>query len=224
MDADANCPRCGKPVTGGGVDGVCASCLFEAVEAEEPDAAAPSGPALTTSALGLLFRYFGDYEIQEELGRGGMGVVFKAEQVSLKRLVALKLLTGGAFASPEHVQRFKTEAKAAAALDHPNIVPIYEIGEHEGQHFFSMQLIQGQSLSARLERGPLKDHEAALLVCKLAKAVDYAHQHGVLHRDIKPGNVLLDAGGQPHLSDFGLARIAESESQLTQSSEVFGTI
>ncbi|MCI0534842.1 MAG: serine/threonine-protein kinase [Verrucomicrobiales bacterium] len=178
--------------------------------------------ALSTAARGLVIRYFGDYEIIEELARGGMGVVFRAEQRSLKRAVALKLLNAGSLASLELVQRFKTEAEAASALDHPNIVRILEIGEHEGQHFFSMELIRGPSLATHLAGGPLEQREAARILIKVAKALHHAHQRGVLHRDVKPSNVLLDANDEPHLADFGIARIAERESELTVTGDVLG--
>jgi WD40 repeat protein/serine/threonine protein kinase len=227
------------------------------------DSAGPL-PAADTARLRLP-QDFGDYELLEEVARGGMGVVFRARQKSLHRVVAVKLILVGQWAGPEHIERFKTEAEAAARLDHPNIVPIYEIGEHDGQHFFSMKLIEGGNLAECMAEGkrgkgagekvgkwesepnepraalppahfptfppaahlaPLNrptPETAARLLAKIARAVHYAHQRRVLHRDLKPTNILIDEQGEPHLTDFGLAKVIERASSLTHTAAVLGT-
>src|SRR5580765_6703191 len=202
------CTKCGVALGDNASEGLCPRCLFQVILTPELDETEPHSPG--DSALGKI-RYFGDYEIVSEIAHGGMGVVFRARQVSLKRDVALKMLLAGLFASRNFVQRFCTEAEAAAKLDHPNIVPIYEIGQHEGQHYFSMKLIDGFSLAKELQGKPWAMKRAAEFMAKVARAVHYAHQRGILHRDIKPGNILLDSKGEPHVTDFGLAKIAESD-------------
>jgi len=165
----------------------------------------------------------GDYELLEEVGRGGQGVVFRARQKSLNRTVALKVISLGQWASTAHLKRFRREAEAAASLDHPSIVPIYEVGERDGSCYFSMKFVEGGQLDEVVRRKPMSIRQAAELITKVARTVHYAHEHGIVHRDIKPGNILLDVKGEPHLTDFGLARLIETESAMTRTMEVLGT-
>lgn len=165
----------------------------------------------------------GGYELIGLLGRGGMGVVYRARQVGLNRIVALKMMLAGAFASAEFQARFRQEAEAAARLDHPNIVPVYEVGAQNGVHFFSMRLIDGKSLAEQLDRFKGDPHAAARVVEAAARAIHYAHQHGILHRDVKPSNILLDGDGQPHIMDFGLAKRVQSNDDLTATGILVGT-
>jgi TolB-like protein/Flp pilus assembly protein TadD len=166
---------------------------------------------------------FGDYELLEEIGRGGQGVVYRAHQKSLNRTVALKLLGLGPWTTETHLKRFRREAEAAASLQHPGIVPIYEVGERDGQCYFSMKFVEGGQLDEVVKGQPLPIRRAVELIVKLARTVHYAHEHGIMHRDIKPGNILLDENGEPHLTDFGLARLVEAESTVTRTLDVLGT-
>lgn len=196
-----------------------------------PSTLAPGEPAGAAPPLGKL-RYFGDFELLEEIARGGMGVVYKALQVSLNRAVALKMILAGQLASSADVQRFRREAEAAANLDHPNIVPIYEVGEHEGQQYFSMKLIEGSNLTQVIPELVHNPRAAVRLLATVARAVHYAHQRGILHRDLKPANILLARNSEdreaigdfePHVTDFGLAKRVEGDKGLTQSGDIVGT-
>ena len=204
-------------------------------------------PLIAAAAIGPRDRSFADYELLEEIARGGMGVVYKARQISLNRIVALKMVLAGRLASPEDVQRFRAEAEAAANLDHAGIVAIYEIGEHLGQHYFTMGYVDGQSLADRLREGPLESRAAATLLKQVCDAVHYAHEHDVVHRDLKPANILLQeqsseaekgvavadaspwkpelpaASPQPRITDFGLAKRSKHDSGLTAPGQIMGT-
>jgi serine/threonine protein kinase len=168
-------------------------------------------------------RYFGDYELLEEIARGGMGVVYKARQVSLNRIVAVKMMRPGLLASEEEIRRFHAEATAAANLQHPNIVSIYEVGERDGLHYFSMEYIAGTSLAQIVQQHPLVPRRAARYVQSVAEAVAYAHAQGTLHRDLKPSNILLDLSDQLHITDFGLAKQIQGGTTLTVTGTVLGT-
>jgi serine/threonine-protein kinase len=161
---------------------------------------------------------FGQYEVRDKIGEGGMGVVYLARQVPLKRMVALKMILAGHHAGAQTVARFTREGKAVARLRHPNVVQVYELGEHEGLPYLSMELMTGGSLQAKLDGRPLDPREAAEIVRTLAAAVEYAHQEGVVHRDLKPANILLDKDGTPKISDFGVAKLLDPESDGRRTS------
>ena len=224
--AQSVCAQCGSRLSGSnGADEICTNCLLHsAVTDDDIDIATAS-----TSADHSIQNdhdapvEFGDYELLEVIGRGSQGVVYRARQKSLNRVVALKLIALGHWATEPHVKRFRREAEAAASLNHPRIVPIYEVGERDGACYFSMGLVEGGQLDATLNHEPMQIGTAVELISKLARTVQYAHDHHILHRDIKPGNILVDADGEPHLTDFGLARLVETDSTMTRTREVLGT-
>jgi serine/threonine protein kinase/Tfp pilus assembly protein PilF len=233
--ANRVCEKCGAKFLDDTAREVCPACLLETglgLLAEESvagvgDPGCHDGvPALDRKKAvrpPKVLGDFGDYELLEEIGRGGQGVVFRARQRSLNRTVALKVIGLGYWATKAHLKRFRREAEAAASLEHSGIVPIYEVGEHEGSCYFSMKFIEGGQLDEVTERKPISARTATELIAKVAGTVHYAHEHGILHRDIKPGNILLDTKGEPHLTDFGFARLVEAESTVTRTLEVMGT-
>ena len=199
-------------------------------ESNKP-ASAPAHDAGTLPDLDFIpwspqenIRYFGDYEIIGEVARGGMGVVYKARQTSLNRFVAVKMILASRLADEAAIWRFHVEAEAAARLQHPNIVGVHEVGEHEGQHYFSMDYVDGKSLSELLSEGPLPTSLAASYTQRLAMAMQYAHDRGVLHRDLKPSNVIIDAEGTPRITDFGLAKIESDVDDFTKTGSILGTV
>ena len=216
--ANRVCSKCGTAVFPDAPQGFCSVCLFRTglgTFADEDGG--------TEHPVAPLQMKFGDYELLEEIGRGGQGVVYRARQKSLNRTVALKIIGLGHWATEAHLKRFRLEAEAAASLDNPCIVPIHEIGERDGSCYFSMKFVEGGQLDQVVARAPISIHRAVELISKLARTVHYAHERGILHRDIKPGNILFDARGEPHLTDFGLARLVETESTVTRTMEVLGT-
>ena len=234
------CPKCAAEIFSDAAEGLCTACLLETglglftgAPAESHDstqgdesaqvdidvAQKKNGARYKASAPASL----GDYELLEEIGCGGQGVVYRARQKSLNRTVALKVVSTGHWTKQPRLKRFRLEAETAASLDDPNIVPIYEIGECDGSCYFSMKLVEGAPLDQLVRRELLPIRRTTELIAKLARAVHYAHLRGILHRDIKPGNILVDAKGEPHLTDFGLARLTETESTVTGTIETLGT-
>ncbi len=199
------CPSCQASLP---LSGICGRCVLTRLDEMEREPV----------------RKLGDYDLLEELDHGGMGVVWRARHRELGRTMALKMIRGGEAAGESEVMRFRTEAEAVARLEHPGIVPVYELGEVDGLPFFTMPLMEGGSLAARLEKGkPLPNRDAAEIMVKVSRAVAHAHSRGVLHRDLKPANILFDAAGGPHVADFGLARLMGSDNGLTKTGAVLGT-
>ncbi len=246
------CGRCGAKISADATRKACPACLLEtglglfddkaeagvdlsAVAAYSAEAAAkagsakvddpgrPASPMPATTRAAAILADLGDYELLEEIGRGGQGVVYRAHQKSLNRTVALKVIGLGPWTTEAHLKRFRREAEAAAHLEHPCIVTIYEVGERDGQCYFSMKLVEGGQLDEVVRDTPMSIRQSAELVAKVARTVHYAHEHGILHRDIKPGNILLDQNGEPHLTDFGLARLLDAQSSVTRTIDVLGT-
>ncbi len=220
---NAVCPECGAPLGAGEAGDFCARCALDAAFGEDAICGgAEAIPQLLHPAEGEP-RIFGDFELIEEIARGGMGVVLKARQRGLGRIVALKMLLPGTIGSEESVRRFRTEAEASARLQHPHIVAIHEVGKCEGQDYFAMDYIAGQDLARRVARAAVTPAQAARYVGLLAEAIHHAHQRGILHRDLKPANVLIDEHDQPFVTDFGIAKLLDSRRNLTATGHVFGT-
>ncbi len=238
MNSPGHCEYCGQELPQRAPGGFCPRCLLDLAAAELELAQSPKskfqspdgdqGPEGGSQESEGRTQRFGNYRLLEKLGEGGMGVVYKARQLDLDRLVAVKLLPFGQFSRDDLVQRFRAEATAAASLQHPNIVAIHEVGEHEGQHYFSMDLVEGHTLAELVRDQPLPAKRAAAYLKTIAVAVYYAHQHGILHRDLKPSNIIIDTANQPRITDFGLAKRLEHQSssisqQLTLSGQVLGS-
>jgi eukaryotic-like serine/threonine-protein kinase len=236
MDNLNTCAKGGQTAIEESPTGLCVRCLGpSALASNESSRRNPPEPTTGKNATLVIgetdilkaesaaLGRFGDYELIEEIARGGMGVVYKARQVSLNRTVAVKMILHGRFNNPEFVQRFQAEAQAAANLRHPNIVAIYEIGEEEGQHYFSMEFVAGRDLASLVREQPLPSRRAAEHVKIIAEAIHYAHRRGILHRDLKPSNVLIDSNGEPRITDFGLAkRVISSADSESGTSSSFG--
>jgi serine/threonine protein kinase len=236
------CPKCGVRLSAA-LGGLCPRCVALVSLGAAPGSPAGSIPGAGGDArpgVGVAeslsnsppIRFVGDYELLEEIGRGGMGVVYKARQRGLNRLVAVKMILSGPFANEESIQRFQIGAKAAAHLQHPNIVAIHEVGVHEGLHYFSMDYVPGRSLAQILtDRGsdrsaqPATQESFAQIVAwmrAIAEAVQFAHQQGIIHRDLKPSNIVIDPANQPRITDFGLAKRLDERSDLTMTGQVLG--
>jgi serine/threonine protein kinase len=251
ISAPRLCPKCGSEIPADAPEKGCPGCLLEnglgllpnarvaardastviSTKADQggsaenfgANAGAAAGQSEKTARSVQTLGELGDYQLLEVVGRGGQGVVYRAHQKSLNRTVALKMISLGSWATDAHLKRFRREAEAAASLEHPGIVPIYEVGEGDGSCYFSMRFVEGGQLDQVIKRKPTSIRQAAELISKIARTVHYAHEHGILHRDLKPGNILLDAKGEPLLTDFGLARLVEAESTVTRTKEVMGT-
>jgi WD40 repeat protein len=226
MDAPLHCAQCGAVLSVYALEGVCGNCLLQPGLEPMRESVADLAEDAPFPASGSREKgnHFGDYELLEEIARGGMGIVYRARQVSLDRIVAVKMLLAGHLAGKDFVQRFRTEASAAASLQHPNIVAIHEVGFADGQHFFAMDYVEGLTLAQLVAKGPLPATRAATYLKVIAEAIHFAHERNVLHRDLKPSNVIIDsATDQPRVTDFGLAKRLESETELTLSGQLLGS-
>jgi TolB-like protein/Tfp pilus assembly protein PilF/predicted Ser/Thr protein kinase len=230
------CGRCGAKISGDATGQVCSACLLEMGLGLLEDNNAATGVVDPGRRDGLpvvdgkkaarsakILIDFGDYELLEEIGRGGQGVVYRAHQKSLNRTVALKVIGLGPWTTETHRKRFRREAEAAASLEHPGIVPVHEVGERDGSCYFSMKFVGGGQLDGAVTRTLRSIRQSAELIAKVARTVHFAHEHGIVHLDIKPGNILLDGKGEPLLTDFGLAQLVETKSTVTHTKEVLGT-
>src|SRR5512134_3247063 len=224
MPDTKRCAECGTPLPAYWPKGLCAQCALDGALEMTNAASLASPQPRQASAEDAPLGSFGDYDLLEEIARGGMGVVYKARQRNLGRVVAVKMILAGPLAGKELVQRFRTESAAAAILQHPNIVAIHDIGVQEGRHYFSMDYVEGQNLTQLVGTEPLPPGKAALYVERIARAIHYAHERGILHRDLKPSNVLVDsATDQPRVTDFGLAKRLDKDTELTLSGQMLGS-
>src|SRR3989475_2618529 len=215
------CSACGLELPPDAPRGLCPACLFQLDEPTVVGTSANSSAPIVGTALST--RCFGDYELLDEIARGGMGIVYRARQVSLDRVVAVKLILFGSLANAEQVRRFRIEASAAGSLQHPNIVAVHEVGLHDGQNFMVMDYVDGPNLARLVQDQPLPAKKAASYLKAIAEAVQFAHARGILHRDLKPSNVLIGSDDRPRVTDFGLAKRFDTESSLTLSGHVIGS-
>lgn len=215
-----SCPRCGAKLPEDAPEALCPACLMSGALPTNFATVKLDAPPWSQ---GSRVKYFGNYELLEEIAKGGMGVVWKARQQALNRIVAVKMIRSGLFAADDEVQRFHAEAQAVAQLKHPNIVNIHEIGEHEGQHYYSMDFIEGGTLADQCHGKAMNAREAAEILGTVCDAVHFAHQRGILHRDLKPHNLMMDVGGRPHVLDFGLAKRLDEDQSLTMTGAVMGS-
>ena len=208
-----SCSRCGRRISADAPQGNCPQCLFDL-------GVQPEGGMGEEAALP---RAFGDYVLVDEIGRGGMGVIYRARHLPLNRIVAVKMILHGPFANPAFVKRFRAEAEAVATLQHPHIVAIHEVGERDGCHFFSMDLVEGRNLAELVREHPLPAAVSARYLKAIAEAIEFAHQRGILHRDLKPSNILIDEMDQPRLTDFGLAKQLNHSAEMTLTGQLLGS-
>ncbi len=220
---ERTCPRCGLVFLAQTFDGLCPACLLtNTLDLEGPEDVPAFWEELPEPKR-QVERSFSHFELLDELGRGGMGVVYRARDMNTERIVAVKVLQAHHLQEPDVVQRFRSEVRAVSSLDHPHILPIHEVGEDNSIPFFSMKLTTGGSLAHNLGRYLGKPREAAQLLAKVSRGVQHAHERGILHRDLKPGNILIDAAGEPYVGDFGLAKWIDDDRNLTMTAAVLGT-